>query len=191
MGMDRKFNPREVDKLRRPERYERENPDTIWAQMALEEPDAFVDIGAGIGFAAVPFAKKMPGGKVYACDLVQEMLDILRAEAEQAGVKNIDLVKMEEVRIPLPDGIADGVLMQNLHHELLHPVESLRECRRIMKDNGRLAIIDWKKEPMEAGPPQDIRVTAETIERHMKEAGFVWVTHNDVLPFHYFIIGVK
>lgn len=191
MGLFRKFDVREVDKLRRPERLQRENPEVIWEQMALDNPEVFVDIGAGIGFAAVPFARKMPGGKVYACDLAQEMLDILRAESDAAGVKNIHLVKMDEVNIPLPDAIADGVLMQNLHHELHHPVASLAECRRIMKDGAKIAIIDWKKEPMEMGPPMELRLSAADIEGHLKEAGFAWVTRNDVLPLHCFIIGVK
>ncbi len=191
MGILRKFDFRDVDKLRRPERLQRENPEVIWEQMALDDPSVFVDIGAGIGFAAVPFARKMPKGKIYACDLEQEMLNILRAEAESSGVGNIHLVKMEEVNIPLPDAIADGVLMQNLHHELHHPVASLAECRRIMKDGAKIAIIDWKKEPMEAGPPQELRLSASDIEAHLKEAGFAWVTHNEVLPLHHFIIAVK
>ncbi len=191
MGLLRKFDVREVDKLRRPERLQRENPEIIWEQMALDAPAVFVDIGAGIGFAAVPFARKMPSGKIYACDLAQEMLDILRTEAETAGVGNIHLIKMEEVNIPLPDDIADGVLMQNLHHELHHPVASLAECRRIMKDGAKIAIIDWKKEPMEVGPPQELRLSAADIEGHLKQAGFAWVTHNDVLPLHHFIIAVK
>lgn len=191
MGLLRKFDVRDVDKLRHPERLQRENPEVIWEQMALDNPEVFVDIGAGVGFAVLPFARKMPKGKVYACDLVQQMLDILRAEGEAAGLNNVHLIKMEEVNIPLPDAIADGVLMQNLHHELHHPVASLAECRRIMKDGAKIAIIDWKKEPMAAGPPQELRVSAADIEGQLKAAGFVWVTHNEVLPMHYFVIGVK
>lgn len=191
MGLLRKFDVRAVDKLRGPERLQRENPEVIWEQMALDNPEVFVDIGAGVGFAVLPFARKMPAGKIYACDLVQEMLDILRAEGEAAGLNNVHLVKMEEVNIPLPDAIADGVLMQNLHHELHHPVASLAECRRIMKDGAKIAVIDWKNEPMEAGPPQELRVSAADIEGHLKAAGFAWVTHNEVLPMHHFIIGVK
>ncbi|MEE8483570.1 MAG: SAM-dependent methyltransferase, partial [Nitrospinota bacterium] len=55
-----KFDPKEKDKLKNPERLQRENPDLIWKTLALENPKNFIDIGCGVGFSAIPFSKKMP-----------------------------------------------------------------------------------------------------------------------------------
>lgn len=190
-GTGKKFNPAEVDKLKRPERLERENPETIWAHLALKEDSCFVDVGAGVGFAAIPFARKMPKGRVYACDLSWEMLEMLEKEAARAGVANVVCVPMGEVAVPLADAIADAALMQNLHHELDRPLESLGECRRLLKKGGWMAVIDWKKEPTPAGPPLHIRVSAEEIAAQFSAAGFMAVETVEAFPYHNFIIGKK
>ena len=45
-----------------------------------------LDIGCGGGFASLGLARLVgPGGKVFASDLQQEMLDFVNASAEKAG----------------------------------------------------------------------------------------------------------
>ncbi len=189
--MDRKFNPKEVDKLRKPERLQRENPQTVWENIGLSNPSCLVDVGCGIGFASIPFARHIPAGTVYACDISQEMLDILKEEIGKAGVKNIKPVLVEEAKIPLADGIADAVLMQNIHHELHAEVEILKECRRLLKPGGKIAIVDWKKEPMDIGPPQEIRVSVKKIGSDLREAGFTQIQSLDLLAYHSFVLAQK
>lgn len=180
-----------VEKLKKPERLKRENPDLIWENLLLNKPASVLDIGCGIGFASIPFAKKIPKGIVYACDISEEMLDMLKPEIEQAGVTNIKPVLMEEVKVPLDDEIADCILMQNLYHEFKDARENLRECRRLLKLGGKLGIVDWKKEEMAFGPPLDIRVEAKKIEKDLMDAGFLFITNIDVLPYHNFFVAVN
>ncbi len=191
MAANKKFDPREFEKLKKPERLERENPEVIWENMGLKDDSTFIDIGCGVGFAAIPFAKKMPEGKVYACDISEEMLEMLKKEIDKAGVKNVTPVKMDEVSVPLPDAIADVVLMQNLHHELDNSVDNLKECRRLLKQGGLMAVIDWKPMETPGGPPLEIRVEAKRIEEDLMEAGFNFVKSLELLPYHSFIVAVK
>lgn len=159
--------------------------------MGLKSGSTFIDIGCGVGFAAIPFAKKMRNGVVYACDISEEMLAMLKNELGDAVVKNVTPVKMDEVGVPLPDGIADGVLMQNLHHEFDNAVDNLKECRRLLKPGGIVAVIDWKPMETEGGPPLEIRVDAKKIEKDMANAGFNEVKSLDVFPYHNFIIAIN
>jgi ubiquinone/menaquinone biosynthesis C-methylase UbiE len=186
-----KFNPKNLEKLRNPKRLELENPDLIWEKMALVKPECLVDVGCGIGFSAIPMAKKMPGGKVYACDISLEMLSALGEEIKNSGVDNIRPILMEEVKIPVEGGCADGVLMQNLHHELKSPVESLKECGRILRPGGKIAVIDWKKVTAESGPPLEIRVSPKKIGSDLREAGFIQIEALEVLPCHSFLVATK
>jgi len=182
-----KFNPDKLEKLRDPERLNRENPEIIWERLGLESPDCFIDIGAGIGFTAIPFARKMPAGIVWACDINLEMLAELKKELDKNGVTNVKMLLTAESRITLPDSIADSVLMLNLYHELENPGESLAECRRLLKPGGRLAIIDWKKEETPMGPKVEHRVSAESIEADLKKAGFADIRSFDDFPYHSFL----
>ncbi|MBI3582060.1 MAG: class I SAM-dependent methyltransferase [Nitrospinae bacterium] len=190
-GTNRKFDPKEKDRLRDPRRIEREDPNLIWEKLEPDNPLCVVDVGCGLGFAAIPFSKKMPGGKVYACDVSSEMLEAMKLEAKAADARNIIPVLSQEAKIPVETGIADLLLTQNLHHELHSAVETLLECKRILRRGGKIAVIDWKKEPMEFGPPQEIRVTAKKIGSDLREAGFVRIESLDALRFHTFIVARK
>lgn len=189
MSINKKFDPKSVGKLKKPERIQNENPELIWEKMGLKADSTFIDIGCGVGFAAMPFAKKMPEGLVYACDISAEMLEMLKKEIIESGVKNVAPVKMDEVRCPLPDAIADGVLMQNIHHELDSAIDNLKECRRLMKHGGVMAVIDWKPMETPGGPPLEIRVEAGKIEEDFIAAGFSSVKSLDVFPYHNFIVA--
>jgi ubiquinone/menaquinone biosynthesis C-methylase UbiE len=182
-----KFNPANLDRLRDPERLRYTNPEAIWPLIATHPVTTLVDVGAGLGFFAIPFARKMPGGRVYACDTSAEMLEHLQAALAAHNVPNVTPVRSEEVRIPLEDHGADVVFMANLHHELDHPLESLAECLRLLKPGGTIAIIDWKPEPTPMGPPAEVRIPPETVRGQLTAAGFQGITSHPLLRYHYFL----
>ena len=59
----RKFDPKKLEVLNDPKRLKILNPDLIWETVSVRNPGVLVDIGAGTGFFAVPFARKMKKGK--------------------------------------------------------------------------------------------------------------------------------
>ena len=80
---------------------------------------------------------------------------------------NIIPVKTEEHTVPLDDGIADLVFMINLHHELDNPSLTLEEANRILKPDGKIFVVDWKKKDMPEGPPVEIRCLPEQIKEQL------------------------
>lgn len=187
----KKFDPRKLAKLNDPKRLEYLRPDLIWETVNLKNPRNVVDIGAGTGVFAVLFRKKMEDGAVYACDVSDIMVAWMRENLLPELKDSVIPVRMEESSVPLPDGRADFVYMINLHHELDEPGKILKESYRLLREGGRLAVIDWKKEETPEGPPLSIRVTGETIEVQMKAAGFRQVEGHPVLAFHSFVTGTK
>lgn len=191
-GTGHKFDISRLERLRDPERLETMNPDKIWAVLADGLIiNTLVDIGVGIGFFAIPFARKIKRGKVYGCDLHPEMLKYLEAAMEKEGVDNIEPVRCGEVEVPLEDGIADMVIMVNLHHELDFRDRSLAECRRLLRSGGKVAVIDWKPIQTEHGPPMEIRIPPEQVLEELTAAGFQRTAEHDIMPNHYFLTGVK
>ncbi len=190
-GTGHKFDISRLERLRDPERLESMNPDKIWAALALESPRVVIDLGVGIGFFAIPFARKMPEGTVYGCDLNPEMLKYLKAAIEQEGVGNLVPVQTAEVEVPLEDGLADALLMVNLHHELDYRERTLTECKRLLRDGGRIAIVDWKPIETEHGPPVHVRIAEAQVEAELDATGFRTVVRHEVLANQYVLTATK
>lgn len=189
--VSKKFDVRKLDKLNDPQRLQRENPDLIWDILALEEAAVLVEIGAGTGFVAARFSRRIPSGKVYACDIEETMIAWMKEHLPEVEGGGIVPLRMDERSVPLADGIADLVYMVNLHHELEDPGAILREAHRLLKPGGKVAIVDWKREKTPEGPPLEIRVAADTIRAQMAAGGFAEIRSHADLPFHCFLEGRK
>jgi ubiquinone/menaquinone biosynthesis C-methylase UbiE len=187
----KKFDPEHLAKLNDPRMIEFLKPDFVWEKLELKDPEVLVDIGAGTGFFALLFGKKMKNGKIYACDISDVMLDWMRENLLPEPGYTVIPLKMNESSVPLPDDSADLVYMIDLHHELEEPVELIVECCRLLKKGGKLMIIDWKKEETPKGPPVSMRIPVETIYHQMDGACLCNIRTYDILPYHNFIVGQK
>ncbi len=191
MHNDKKFDPKKLAKLNDPKRLEYLDPDIIWDKVALTQPQVLIDIGAGTGFFAIHFTRKITKGKVFACDISEEMISWMNNNLPSELINIVVPVKMGENSVPLPDAISDLVYMINLHHELEEPLKLLAESYRLLKEGGKLMIIDWKKEKTPEGPPLEIRVNKETIASQMRKSRFSNISNYADLPYHYFLTGCK
>ncbi|MFW6180878.1 MAG: class I SAM-dependent methyltransferase [Spirochaetota bacterium] len=185
-----KFDPEKYRTLNDPRRLEDIPVGRLWESMGLRDPRVLVDIGAGTGLFSRAFAAYVPGGTVYACDISETMVEWMKQNV-CPGYPNIVALRMRPSSVPLADRIADAVYMINVHHELDAPGETLREAFRLLKEGGRLCIVDWKKAPMPEGPPLHARCAPEEVERQAARAGFKAVTAYDELPKHFLVVAGK
>jgi SAM-dependent methyltransferase len=188
------FDEEKLEKLRDPERLKLLPPDAIWAVLAERSPNplrVLVDLGTGIGFFAIPFARKMPDGLLYACDVSAESLAHLREALRREGVGNIEPVRTEHVRVPLADSVADCVVMINLHHHLESRPGTLAECWRLLKPGGCVAAIDWRPIETEKGPPMEYRIEPATVRAELEAAGFQAVSEHAIMREHWCLTGRK
>ncbi len=155
-----KFNPANAHNLDNPQRREHEQPDTILLAAGIRQDMVVVDVGCGTGFYALP-AAALTGkdSAVYAVDISEAMLKILKQEIEKRGIRNVYPVKSEETNIPLGDGIANMVISVNMLHEANDRESFIKELKRLMKPDGRLVLIDHRKEPTPSGPPIEERIS--------------------------------
>ena len=186
-----KFDGKNLDKLDSPERVERENMEVIWPLLAADEPQVLIDLGAGSGYFSRQFASKMPEGMIYACDSSPAMVQHMQQVLSAVPGGTIRVVQVEEVRIPLDDGIADVVFMANLHHELADSSSSMREVFRLLRSGGTVCVEDWRDGVTANGPPPEVRVSEASIVANLLDAGFVGIVSHDVLPQHHLICGRK
>ncbi|MFQ5737171.1 MAG: class I SAM-dependent methyltransferase [Thermodesulfobacteriota bacterium] len=184
-----KFNPEHIGRLLRADRLGDSTPEQMLRSLGLKEGDTFADVGCGPGFFTIPAALITgPAGTVYAIDTQQEMLDSL---LERKPPANVVPVRSGEHSIPVPGSSADMALAAYVLHEAQDKRLFLEEVRRIIRKGGTIAVIDWKKQVEEHGPPVEDRVTEGAASGLVKEAGFTGVKTSSLNDSHYLVTAVK
>jgi len=126
-------------------------PRRILDSLSLKASDTVIDFGCGTGFFTIPFAKQ--ARRVVAIDAQAVALEEAKKYAAKSKVK-VEFFQNDGKNIPLPDSVADLVFLRRVYHELDDKQAVLRELTRLLKPNGRLAIIEkTEKKLMPIGPP--------------------------------------
>ncbi|MEK7582644.1 MAG: methyltransferase domain-containing protein [Patescibacteria group bacterium] len=133
------------------------------------------DFGCGGGHFTFMLAKKVgENGKVYALDVQATPLDMVKERARVEGVENIQTIRAN-LETPgsstLADGSQDLVLVANILFQSPKKSEIIKEAKRILKPQGRLVLIEWRKGTGGFGPPDDLRMDEETIHTLVRQEG--------------------
>ena len=172
------------------ERRRWQNPEAILRDVGLNAGFTFIDVGCGDGFFALPAARFVgEKGRVYALDGNDEAIDRLNKKAAMQGLRNLVCKVGEAEETVLCEGCADIIFFGIVLHDFEDPVKVLTNAKRMLKTTGRLVDLDWKKEPMEPGPPLRIRLSEEEAALLIESVGFRIGTVKETGPFHYVIIA--
>jgi len=170
-----------------PERRANQDPAELWRRVRLREGEVVVDIGAGSGFFALPVATVVgPQGRVYAVDVSEELVELVREKAEAGKIHNVEPVLSTPRHIPIEDALADVVLLANVFHGI--PPESVQEAVRLLRPGGRLIDVDWKKEETPDGPPIEHRLAIPEATAALRTHGLVRVDSFELGPSHYVLV---
>ncbi len=163
-------------------------PEDILRKIGVREDTIFADIGCGTGYFTIPAAEMAERGNVFAIDMQEEMLEMLKEKI--SGKENITIVSSTEDKIPLPDESVDIAFMANVLHEI-DGDGTLREAHRILRHGGILVVVDWKKEKTEIGPPMEHRLSLKEAEFKIKGVGLSPKDSFEIQPYHYCIVANK
>jgi ubiquinone/menaquinone biosynthesis C-methylase UbiE len=150
------------------------------------------DIGAGTGIFTTRFASAVrPGGKDYAVDVDQKLLDHIEEVATEQGMVNVLPVLGEFDDPALPDDIDLAFINDVLHH-IEHRELYLKNLAAYLKPMGRVAIIEFK--PGQGGHVNqpELQVSQEQATAWMAAAGLKPVEEfKDLFPDRWFVIYAK
>jgi ubiquinone/menaquinone biosynthesis C-methylase UbiE len=105
----------------------------------------FLDIGCGTGWAVRYVAGRLGDrGRFYGLDISPRMIET--AAARSVGCDNVHFLVGNAELLPLDSNIFDCVLCTNSFHHYLNPARALAEMRRVLKDGGRVYIVDLTAE---------------------------------------------
>ena len=133
------------------------------------------DIGAGTGLLTGLFAKQVgPTGKVFAVDIVPELLQHIRTRVAEEKITNVETVLCTEDSVELPPESIDVALICDTYHHFEYPNSTMTSLHQALKPGGVVVIIDFKRIPnvSRAWILQHVRAGKETVIKEIQAAGF-------------------
>jgi arsenite methyltransferase len=125
----------------------------------LRPGETVLDLGSGGGIDVLLSAKRVgPTGKAYGLDMTDEMLALARENQKKAGATNVEFLKGEIEKIPLPDNSVDVIISNCVINLSADKDKVLREAFRVLKPGGRFAVSDVV---VRGAVPGDVRKSVE------------------------------
>ncbi|HBK34249.1 TPA: hypothetical protein DEP34_03745 [Candidatus Uhrbacteria bacterium] len=172
------------------------DPYAILLTTGLDLHMHYADFGAGtLGhfvFAASDFVG--PNGRVYAVDILKSVLESIEGRARAEQLTNITIIwgdceREGGVKIP-PDSL-DLISMVNFSVLTHQNSVVLSEVSRLLKQHGKLLIVDWKPGSESFGPPANKRLDQTHVQTMIEEAGFHFLKTFIAGPYHFGLLFIK
>ena len=157
------------------------NPQAI---AGLSPGEVVLDLGSGAGFDCFLAARAVgPTGRVIGVDMTPEMLTRARANAEKAGLPQVEFRLGQIEHLPVADATVDVVISNCVVNLSPDKPAVFREVFRVLKQGGRVAIADVvAKEQLSPEHQADLALlvgciagaaTVDEVSGWLADAGFV------------------
>lgn len=183
-----------VNIFERPGREVYDQREAIIEQLAIQPGMNIADVGAGTGLFSRLFARQVgEHGKVYAVDISPNFVEEIERTAQQVGLHNIIGIVSSQQDTKLPARALDLVFVCDTYHHFEYPQTMLTSIHKALKDNARLAVIDFVKQPGQSSDwiMTHVRADKHTTIEEIKQAGFKLVAEPKLLHSNYFLVFKK
>jgi arsenite methyltransferase len=109
----------------------------------LRAGETVLDLGSGGGIDVLLSARRVgPTGKAYGLDMTDEMLELARRNAAEAGASNVEFLKGDIEAIPLPAARVDVIISNCVVNLSVDKPAVMAEMHRGLRPGGRVGITD-------------------------------------------------
>lgn len=172
--MAEKFDPKNASRLENPDRLVEMPPARLVELLELAGTETIVDFGAGTGMYSLPIADAVPQGELIAVDEQAELLDMLAGKlSRRRSAGCIRIVLNDDGEVPLPDSVADRVVMINVLHHIIEDRTAVDEALRLLAPGGLLLVAEFARMDRPVGPPNDHVLDLEELRATLTQLGLV------------------
>ena len=149
--------------------------------LGLEPGMTVADVGAGFGAMTVVLGKWIGTGQVFATDVGQRQLTVVREYVQKEGLKNVTVIEGAAAATNLPAACCDAIFMRDVYHHIGAVEAFNKSLLASLKPGGRIAIIDFPPQPRSNLPPGAPAnrgghgVTPAMVVDELKDAGFTHI----------------
>jgi ubiquinone/menaquinone biosynthesis C-methylase UbiE len=110
----------------------------------IVEGDAVLDVAGGVGEPSLTIAERVgPTGSVMYTDVVAEMVEAAKSEAQRRGLTNVAFRQCAADSLPFESNTFDAVVCRLGAMFFPDPLAALREMLRVTQPKGAIALAVW------------------------------------------------
>ncbi len=171
------------------------NPEEVVAQIGIQPKNIVADFGCGTGYFTFPIAKKITTeGKIYAFDILPQKLETVESQAKLSGLANIVTKRANLEKIggsKLEAGSVDWVILVDILFQNDNKDEIFNEAKRVLKDGGKILVVEWNHLDSSMGPQQKLRIPKADMLDIVNKNALTVIKDVSAGNFHYGFVLTK
>lgn len=172
-----------------PKRDAWQKPAEVVQALNLKAGMSVADVGAGTGYFSRHLSSAVgDSGTVFAVDVEPGLVVHLRDRAETEKTANVVPVLGSNDNPRIPAASVDAILIVDTLHHVDDRPAYLRRLRSALRPGGRIAVVDFKKEESDVGPPIAHRLAREQVLAEFELAGYRLVEEPAFLTYQYYLV---
>ena len=173
-------------------------------ELNLNGSEIIMDAGCGDGHIAIKLLEEyIDSGTVYAVDIYDASIEDMEKYKLENNVDNLVNIQADitEGINEIENATLDIILMVNVFHGFKASRkldEAINEFSRLIKNDGKIAIMDYKKWEVPKGPPTQVRSSPDELKELFSKHNFTMVYLNEEIgedipegKSHFFIVFEK
>lgn len=168
------------------------SPEKIVEELEIKNGMTIADFGCGAGYFTIPLARKVKNsGKIFAVDVLSSALESVAGRAKLEGLLNIGTIRANVEIVggsKLQNSSIDLVMLANILFQCTDHDSVIQESKRVLKEDGKIVIIDWIPQKVFLGPKFEHSISEEYVKKLCIKNGLKFIKNVNAGAYHYGMI---